>query len=69
MTKVLMELKLTRPLDDPAMKAISKATSIYGIFSVRLDSKMDGLIVDYDGSRLRPEHVRRALANAGIPVG
>lgn len=68
MTKVQTVLELTRPLDDAAMEAISRATSIYGVLFVRLAPTLDRVTVEYDASRLLPEHVPAALIRAGVPV-
>jgi hypothetical protein len=68
MTKVQTSLKLTRPLDDAAMDAIARATSIYGIHYVKLAASLDQVTVEYDASRLKPEHVPATLSRAGIPV-
>jgi len=68
MTKVQMKFELTRPLDDQVMEAISRATSIYGIHYVKLAPSLDQLTVEYDASRLKPEHVPSTLHRAGLPV-
>jgi hypothetical protein len=68
MTKVHMKFELTRPLDDTVMEAISRATSIYGIHYVKLAPSLDQITVEYDASRLLPEHVPATLYRNGIPV-
>jgi hypothetical protein len=68
MTKVQTVFELTRPLDDAAMEAISRATGIYGIHYVRLAPTLDRVTVEYDASRLLPEHVPASLVRAGVPV-
>ena len=68
MTKVQTKYRLSRPLDDAALQAISRATSIYGIHAVKLTPTMDAVTVEYDASRLKPVHVAPALAGAGLPV-
>lgn len=68
MTKIQVKYGLTQPLDDQMMNAISRATSIYGILAVRLGAAMDQVTVEYDASRLRREHVERALAQSGLPI-
>ncbi len=68
MTKIQTTLGLARPLDEAALKAISAATSIYGIHYVRLTPAMDRITVEYDASRLLPAQVPSALVRAGIPV-
>ncbi|MFN7992922.1 MAG: hypothetical protein U0Q18_04950 [Bryobacteraceae bacterium] len=68
MTKVQMQFRLERPLDETLMARIADAHSIYGIQRIRLDPSLDGLTVDYDATRLQPAQVRAALASAGISV-
>ncbi len=68
MTKVQIHFKLERPLDDAQLAGISDAYSLYGIHKVKVDPGMDGLMVEYDATRLRPAEVSSALAGAGIPV-
>jgi len=69
MTKVEMQFRLERPLDDALMARIAGVYSIYGIQKIRVDSSLNGLAVEYDATRLRPAEVHAALASAGIPVG
>jgi hypothetical protein len=68
MTKVQATFDLTRPLDDAALDAISKATSIYGIHYVKISPSADRVTVEYDATRLKREHVPAALIRTGIPV-
>lgn len=68
MTKVQATYELTRPLDDAALDGVSKATSIYGIYYVKLSPSLDRVTVEYDATRLKPEHVPAALHRIGIPV-
>ena len=68
MTKVQMQFRLERALDDAAMAHISEAYSIYGIQKIRVAPSQDELTVEYDATRLRPAEVHAALASAGIPV-
>jgi len=68
MTKVQMQFRLERALDDAAMAHISDAYSIYGIQKIRVAPAQDRLMVEYDATRLRPAEVHAALASAGIPV-
>jgi len=68
MTKVQIRFRLQKPLDDAMMHNISNATSIYGIQKLQVAPSLDGLMVEYDATRLRPAEVEAALAAAGIPV-
>jgi hypothetical protein len=68
MTKVQLQFRLQKPLDDESMKRIADAHSLYGIFRVKLAPAMDCITVEYDATRLRPAEVDAALANAGVPV-
>jgi len=67
MTKVQIQFRLQRPLDDAMLAQLPATHSVYGIQKVRINS--DGtLTVEYDASRLRPADVEAAFAAAGIPV-
>ena len=66
MTRVQMHFRLQRPLDETTMARLSSEYTLYGIQQVKLDASMDGLMVEYDASRLRPAEVEAALASAGI---
>jgi hypothetical protein len=68
MTKVQMHFRLLKPLDDAMMKRLSNDSTLYGIQQVKLNHSMDGLMVEYDASRLRPAEVEAALTGAGVPV-
>ena len=68
MTKVQIRFQLQRPLDDVLLQRISDAHSLYGIQRVKLAPGHDGLVVEFDATRLRPAEVEAALAGAGIPV-
>jgi hypothetical protein len=68
MTRVQMHFRLTRPLDDAMMMRLSNESTLYGIQQVKLNPSLDGLMVEYDATRLFPAEVERALAGAGIPV-
>jgi hypothetical protein len=68
MTKVQIHFQLQRPLDDALLSRISDAHSLYGIQHVKLNSKLDGVTVEFDASRLRAAEVEAALTGAGIPV-
>jgi allophanate hydrolase subunit 1 len=68
MTKVQVRFRLQKPLDDAMLGHISDAMAIYGIQKLQVAPSMDGLMVEYDATRLRPAEVEAALAGAGIPV-
>jgi len=68
MTKVQIRFRLERPLDDMQLQRLGDAHTFYGIFHVKLHASLDGITVEYDASRLRPQEVESALAGAGIPV-
>jgi hypothetical protein len=68
MTRVQMHFRLRKPLDEVMMTRLSGESTLYGIQQVKLDPALDGLMVEYDASRLRPAEVEAALAGAGISV-
>jgi hypothetical protein len=68
MTKIQVQFRLRKPLDDSLLRAISDVHTVYGIQRIQLAPSLDKLTVEYDASRLRPSEVEAALANAGIPL-
>jgi hypothetical protein len=68
MTKVQKHFRLQRPLDESLLASIADTNSIYGIERINVNSSRDGLIVEYDASRLAAAEVESALQRAGIPV-
>jgi allophanate hydrolase subunit 1 len=68
MTKVQAHFHLQKQLDDSSLNSLAHANAIYGIYRLKLSPAMDGLMVEYDATRLRPAEVESALANAGIPI-
>jgi hypothetical protein len=68
MTRVQIDFQLQHALDDELMKRIADAYSIYGIQKISLTPSQDGLMVEYDATRLRPAEVHAALMRAGIPA-
>ena len=68
MTRVQIHFRLQRPLDDAMMTRLSDTNAFYGIQKIKLDPSLEGLMVEYDATRLRPAEVEAALAGAGIPV-
>jgi hypothetical protein len=68
MTKVQIRFRLQQPLDDILLERVSDAHALYGIHRITVAQAMDGLVVEYDASRLGPAEVQSALEGAGIPV-
>ncbi len=68
MTKVQIRFRLQKPLDDAMLERLSNTTALYGIQKIKVDAAMEGLLVEYDATRLRPAEVESALAGAGIAV-
>jgi hypothetical protein len=68
MTKVQIRFRLQKPLDDTMLQRLSDTSALYGIQRIKVDPSLDGLMVEYDATRLRPAEVESALAIAGIPV-
>jgi hypothetical protein len=68
MTKVQIHFRLQKPLDETQLARISDAYSLYGLQKIRIAPSLDGLMVEYDATRLRPAEVEAALAGAGLPV-
>lgn len=68
MTRVQMNFRLLKPLDDAMMNRLSNESTLYGIQQVKLNPSLDGLMVEYDATRLRPAEVEAAITSAGIPV-
>jgi hypothetical protein len=68
MTRVQIRFRLQKPLDDGMLARISTAAAIYGILKLNVAPSLDGMVVEYDASRLLPAEVESALAEAGIPV-
>ena len=68
MTKVQIRFRLQKPLDDAMLQRLSDTTALYGIQKIKVDPSLDGLMVEYDATRLRPAEVESALTAVGIPV-
>jgi len=68
MTKVQIRFRLQKPLDDTMLQRLSDTSALYGIQRIKVDPSLDGLMVEYDSTRLLPAYVESALAIAGIPV-
>jgi hypothetical protein len=68
MTKVQVHFRLQKPLDDRTLARVDEVHTLYGIQQVRLAPSLDGLMVEYDATRLRPAEVEAALMAAGIAL-
>lgn len=68
MTKVQLQLPLTRSIQDSDAEAVANAHAVYGIARVRIAPSHDGLTVDYDATRLSPKDVENWLIRLGLPV-
>lgn len=68
MTKITLRFELLAALDEQMMAWISRAGSVYGLTRVQVTPNLDGLIVDFDASRLTVDEVEHVFAKAGIPV-
>lgn len=68
MTKVTLHFELQTPLDERLMENISRAGSLYGLLRVRVTPALNGLVVDFDASRLTTDEVEHAIRKAGIPA-
>jgi len=68
MTKIQIQFRLSRPLDEALLVRIADVHSVYGIQHVQVAPSLDRLTVEYDASRLRPAEVEAALEKAGIPL-
>ncbi len=68
MTRVQKRFKLQQVLDEALMQNIADAHAIYGIEKITLSPSRDGVVVEFDASRLRLANVESVLQGAGIPV-
>ncbi len=68
MTKVDIAFQLTRPLDETLLERIAGLHSVYGMLRVQVTPSFDGILVEYDASRLTPADVEAELRRAGIPA-
>mgnify|MGYP001049597431 CR=1 FL=1 len=68
MSKVTLHFKILAPFDDAMAEAISRTGGVFGLERVLLNRSMDGLLVDYDASRLTLEQVESVLAGLGLPL-
>ena len=68
MTKVQVNYKLTRVVDDRDMEAIARIHGVYGFFAVRVAPSLEELFVEYDASRLTRKDLLATLEAHGLPV-
>lgn len=68
MTKVTLRFELLTSLDERLMERIGRAGSVYGLTRVQVTPALDGLIIDYDASRLTLADVEAELRKLGIPA-
>ncbi len=68
MTKVQIRFALERHLDEKLLQRVADAHSIYGMARVTPTPALDGLVVDYDATRLNPALVESQLKRLGLPV-
>lgn len=68
MTLVEARYRFTAPFQEDLTPAIQSAHSQYGLRSVKLDPRLEGLTVLYDASRLTPADVDYALRRLALPV-
>ncbi len=66
MTKVTLQFELLAPLDERLMANLSRVGAVYGLSRVQVTPQLDGLVVDFDASRLSIQDVERELGKAGI---
>lgn len=50
------------------MDAISRASSVYGVQSLRPSPSLDSIIVGYDATRFNELALENALIRCGVPV-
>ncbi len=66
MTKVERRYGLSRPLDADLRARLARLHSVYGF--LRLELRPEGLVVNYDASRLSEADVEANLRQSGIPI-
>jgi hypothetical protein len=67
-TKLQVRFRFEQPLDDAALSRLSDTTALYGIHKIKMDPGMDGMLVEYDATRLSGADVAAAFSGFGIPV-
>ena len=68
MTKVQLHYGFTKPLTGELLKRISAAHGQYGFQKIQVTPAMDGILVEYDATRLNPTTVASALKKIGLPI-
>jgi hypothetical protein len=68
MTKVQAAFKLYRALGDQDLENVSRIPSVYGIFFAKVTPSLDGILVEYDASRLTPKDLEGVLDRFGMPL-
>ncbi len=66
MTKVQRTFHLQQQPDDAVLTRLAAANSTYGIEKIRLTA--EGLLVEFDATRLRVADVEAVLQRAGVAV-
>jgi hypothetical protein len=66
MTKVQLRYQLARPLDESLLERIAELHGVYGF--LRIEPVPEGLLVEFDASRLSELDVEAHLRRAGIPI-
>ena len=66
MTKVQLQFKVSKPLDEQTMLRLADTSSLYGILRLKINPALDGLMVEFDATRLKEQDVEKALARAGV---
>ena len=68
MTKVQTTFKLSRPLEEADLNAISHIHAVYGMLATRVLPSGEELFVEYDATRLNLKEVRGTLEENGLPL-
>ena len=68
MTKVQATFGLSKVVGEAEMAAISRASSVYGIQSVKLAPSLDSITVGYDATRFNELALENALIRCGVPI-
>jgi hypothetical protein len=68
LTKIQVQFRLERVLDEELLSRIRDAQAIYGIERIQLARTLDHLTVEYDATRFSPADVESTLKRCGLPV-
>ena len=66
MTRVQRRYGLSHALDSELLEGIARLHGVYGF--LRLEPGPEGLLVEYDASRLTERDVEAHLRRAGVPI-